>query len=96
MEIGHKPIIKSLQYQEVLCVKVPNYVNSFFVNDLTLFPFSFNDLMQYPVFPWIINDYDGSSLDLNKLSTYRKLNKPIACQIPENEEKYKMHYAVSL
>ena len=56
---------------------------------------SFNDLMQYPVFPWVINVYEGNRLDLNDVATYRKLNKPIACQKPENEEKYKMHYAVS-
>ena len=51
--------------------------------------------MQYPVFPWVINVYEGNHLDLNDVNTYRKLNKPIACQKPENEEKYKMHYAVS-
>ena len=56
---------------------------------------SFNDLMQYPVFPWVINVYEGNHLDLNDVNTYRKLNKPIACQKTENEEKYKMHYAVS-
>ena len=51
--------------------------------------------MQYPVFPWVINVYEGNHLDLNDVTTYRKLNKPIACQKAENEEKYKMHYAVS-
>lgn len=38
---------------------------------------SFNDLSQYPVFPWIIKDYTSSELDLRNESTYRDLSKPI-------------------
>ncbi|XP_065676100.1 protein FAN isoform X3 [Hydra vulgaris] len=38
---------------------------------------SFNDLTQYPVFPWIIKDYKSSILDLNNPDTFRDLTKPI-------------------
>ena len=38
---------------------------------------SFNDLNQYPVFPWVLADYTSSSLDLNQASTYRDLSKPV-------------------
>jgi len=32
---------------------------------------SFNDIAQYPVFPWVIADYDSPVLDLKKPSTFR-------------------------
>ncbi|OBS59175.1 hypothetical protein A6R68_09700, partial [Neotoma lepida] len=32
---------------------------------------SFNDLMQYPVFPFILSDYVSETLDLNDPSIYR-------------------------
>jgi hypothetical protein len=38
---------------------------------------SFNDLSQYPVFPWIIADYESDHLDLEKAGTFRDLSKPI-------------------
>lgn len=50
--------------------------------------------MQYPVFPFILSDYISDRLDLTNQNVFRKLNKPIACQKPRNEEKYKMHYQV--
>lgn len=48
--------------------------------------------MQYPVFPFVLNHYDGHNLDLHDPEIYRKLNKPIACQKMENEIKYQLHY----
>jgi hypothetical protein len=38
---------------------------------------SFNDLTQYPVFPWVISDYSSPSLDLSDPATFRDLSKPI-------------------
>jgi Beige/BEACH domain len=40
---------------------------------------SFNDLTQYPVFPWVIADYKSSHIDLEKGGpfTFRDLSKPI-------------------
>jgi hypothetical protein len=38
---------------------------------------SFHDTSQYPVFPWVIADYSSSELHLEKLETYRPLDKPI-------------------
>jgi hypothetical protein len=38
---------------------------------------SFNDLTQYPVFPWVIADYESPELDLEKAETYRDLSKPM-------------------
>lgn len=38
---------------------------------------SYNDLTQYPVFPWVLADYTSEKLDFNKASTFRDLTKPI-------------------
>ncbi|EAX92878.1 Beige/BEACH domain containing protein [Trichomonas vaginalis G3] len=38
---------------------------------------SYNDLSQYPVFPWILSDYSSEKLDLNSPASYRDLSKPI-------------------
>jgi factor associated with neutral sphingomyelinase activation len=38
---------------------------------------TFNDLTQYPVFPWVIQDYSSSKLHLDDTKSYRDLSKPI-------------------
>lgn len=38
---------------------------------------SYNDLTQYPTFPWVLADYSSEKLDINKSSTFRDLSKPI-------------------
>ena len=32
---------------------------------------------QYPVFPWILSDYESSVLDLTNPASYRDLRKPV-------------------
>lgn len=55
---------------------------------------TYQDLMQYPVFPWILSDYESSTLDLNGIENYRNLAKPIAIQHSNNEEHYVNSYNV--
>jgi len=38
---------------------------------------SLSDLSQYPVFPWILQNYDSNTIDLDDESEYRDLSKPI-------------------
>jgi factor associated with neutral sphingomyelinase activation len=38
---------------------------------------SFNDLSQYPIFPWVIFDHHGSTFDINNPKFFRDLTKPI-------------------
>jgi hypothetical protein len=38
---------------------------------------TYNDLTQYPVFPWVIADYDSDEIDLNDPKFYRDLSKPM-------------------
>uniref|UniRef100_A0A669D9D8 Lysosomal trafficking regulator n=1 Tax=Oreochromis niloticus TaxID=8128 RepID=A0A669D9D8_ORENI len=53
---------------------------------------SFNDLMQYPVFPFILRDYTNETLDLQDPNIYRNLSKPIAVQSKEKEDRYVDNY----
>ncbi|XP_041921908.1 lysosomal-trafficking regulator isoform X3 [Alosa sapidissima] len=53
---------------------------------------SFNDLMQYPVFPFILRDYTSETLDLHDSNIYRNLSKPIAVQSKEKEDRYVDNY----
>ncbi|XP_050561954.1 WD repeat and FYVE domain-containing protein 3 isoform X1 [Spodoptera frugiperda] len=53
---------------------------------------SYNDLMQYPVFPWILADYDSLELDLNDPATFRDLTKPMGAQSPERLEQFRKRY----
>ena len=38
---------------------------------------SYNDLTQYPIFPWVLADYSSEKLNFNKSSTFRDLSKPV-------------------
>ncbi|XP_028398812.1 lysosomal-trafficking regulator-like [Dendronephthya gigantea] len=53
---------------------------------------SFNDLMQYPVFPLVLADYKCDVLDLTDVAVYRDLSKPIAVQNPSRVPKYQETY----
>ncbi|RLN51280.1 hypothetical protein BBJ29_004650 [Phytophthora kernoviae] len=43
---------------------------------------TYNDLTQYPVFPWIISDYESATLDLTRRGAYRDLSKPVGALEP--------------
>uniref|UniRef100_A0A453CNX5 BEACH domain-containing protein n=1 Tax=Aegilops tauschii subsp. strangulata TaxID=200361 RepID=A0A453CNX5_AEGTS len=44
---------------------------------------SYNDITQYPVFPWIIADYQSKVLNLDDPSAFRDLSKPVGALNPE-------------
>lgn len=44
---------------------------------------TYNDLTQYPVFPWVLVDYSSPTLDLGDPNVYRDLSKPIGALNPE-------------
>ncbi|XP_057826965.2 protein SPIRRIG isoform X1 [Cryptomeria japonica] len=52
----------------------------------------YNDLTQYPVFPWVLADYKSETLDMTNPNSFRKLDKPIGCQTAEGEEEFKKRY----
>ena len=53
---------------------------------------SFNDLTQYPVFPWVLADYSSEELDLTNPKSFRDFSKPMGCQTPLREAEYKDRY----
>ncbi|KAG8229679.1 hypothetical protein J437_LFUL010268 [Ladona fulva] len=53
---------------------------------------SYNDLMQYPVFPWILADYDSEEVDLTDPASFRDFTKPMGAQSPERLEQFKKRY----
>lgn len=53
---------------------------------------TFNDLTQYPVFPWILADYTSEELDLNNPATFRDLSKPMGAQTSSRQAEYAMRY----
>ena len=44
---------------------------------------SFNDITQYPVFPWVLCDYTSPTIDLSDESVYRDLLKPVGALNPD-------------
>ncbi|KAK3935610.1 beige protein 1 [Diplogelasinospora grovesii] len=54
---------------------------------------TFNDLTQYPVFPWVLADYTSEELNLNDPATFRDLSKPMGTQTAARIPKFNMHYS---
>lgn len=44
---------------------------------------TYNDLSQYPVFPWILSDYESDKIDLDDPSVYRDLSLPVGALNPD-------------
>ena len=44
---------------------------------------TYNDISQYPVFPWIIADYKSEELDLTNPKSFRDLKKPVGALNPD-------------
>jgi hypothetical protein len=53
---------------------------------------SYNDLSQYPVFPWILKDYTSDTIDLNNPDVYRDLSKPVGVLNKKYEDYVRQKY----
>ncbi|KAL3982042.1 Beige/BEACH domain family protein [Acanthocheilonema viteae] len=53
---------------------------------------SYNDLSQYPVFPWILRDYESEDLNLTDPRFFRDLSKPMGAQNLERLEQFLKRY----
>uniref|UniRef100_U5EY84 Putative neutral sphingomyelinase n-smase activation associated factor n=1 Tax=Corethrella appendiculata TaxID=1370023 RepID=U5EY84_9DIPT len=69
----------TLQWQNGL---LSNYDYLLYLNSLA--DRTYQDLTQYPVFPWIVADYSSPELDLTDPKSFRDLTKPIGAL---NEER---------
>lgn len=54
---------------------------------------SYNDITQYPVFPWVLADYSSEVLDFNKSSTFRDLTKPVGALDSKRFEVFEDRYS---
>jgi len=70
--------------------EVSNFEYLMFIN--TIAGRSYQDLNQYPVFPWILKNYETESIDLNDATNYRDLSKPIGALNPQREAQFKERY----
>ncbi|XP_067828723.1 WD repeat- and FYVE domain-containing protein 4 [Heptranchias perlo] len=86
--LGEKGVTQKWQKGEISNFEYLMYLN-------TLAGRTYNDLMQYPVFPWILADYDSEELDLSNAKTFRDLSKPMGAQTEERKAKFiKRYYEV--
>jgi hypothetical protein len=53
---------------------------------------TFNDLTQYPVFPWVLADYTSDELDLDNPASFRDLSKPMGAQHAGRQADYVERY----
>ncbi|XP_053438461.1 lipopolysaccharide-responsive and beige-like anchor protein isoform X2 [Nycticebus coucang] len=61
--------------------EISNFEYLMFLN--TIAGRSYNDLNQYPVFPWVITNYESEELDLTLPSNFRDLSKPVGALNPK-------------
>lgn len=79
------PIMKRWQKGEI-----SNFHYLMLVN--TMAGRTFNDLTQYPVFPWVLADYTSEELDLNDPASFRDLSKPMGAQTVARQTDYMLRY----
>ena len=53
---------------------------------------TYNDLSQYPVFPWILKDYTSDELDLKNTEIYRDLTKPVGALNDKRAEELRERF----
>ncbi|CAO1392263.1 unnamed protein product [Diamesa tonsa] len=70
--------------------EISNFEYLMFLN--TIAGRTYNDLNQYPVFPWVLTNYDSRELDLSLPSNYRDLSKPIGALNPSRREYFEERY----
>ncbi|XP_045479576.1 neurobeachin isoform X4 [Harmonia axyridis] len=71
--------------------EISNFEYLMFLN--TIAGRTYNDLNQYPVFPWVLTNYDSKDLDLSQPSNYRDLSKPIGALNPNRRIYFEDRYS---
>ena len=93
-----KNYCKITDTKEILEQAIDNWINGFlntysYIMILnTLSGRTYNNLAQYPIYPWILKDYSSNEIDLNESLTYRNLSYPIYAQEEETRENLKLKY----
>ncbi|CAF4657078.1 unnamed protein product, partial [Rotaria sp. Silwood1] len=53
---------------------------------------TYNDLNQYPIFPWVLKDYTSQVLDIKNPNVFRDFSRPIGIQNPKHIDEVKFKY----
>ncbi|XP_066242463.1 lipopolysaccharide-responsive and beige-like anchor protein isoform X4 [Saccopteryx leptura] len=70
--------------------EISNFEYLMFLN--TIAGRTYNDLNQYPVFPWVITNYESEDLDLTLPSNFRDLSKPVGALNPKRAAFFAERY----
>uniref|UniRef100_A0A5F8H0X4 Lipopolysaccharide-responsive and beige-like anchor protein n=1 Tax=Monodelphis domestica TaxID=13616 RepID=A0A5F8H0X4_MONDO len=70
--------------------EISNFEYLMFLN--TVAGRTYNDLNQYPVFPWVLTNYESEELDLTLPSNFRDLSKPIGALNPKRAAFFAERY----
>ncbi|XP_053976410.1 neurobeachin isoform X9 [Hylaeus volcanicus] len=70
--------------------EISNFEYLMFLN--TIAGRTYNDLNQYPVFPWVLTNYETKELDLSLPSNYRDLSKPIGALNPSRRAYFEERF----
>uniref|UniRef100_A0A8C1U4P4 Neurobeachin a n=1 Tax=Cyprinus carpio TaxID=7962 RepID=A0A8C1U4P4_CYPCA len=70
--------------------EISNFEYLMFLN--TIAGRTYNDLNQYPVFPWVLTNYESEDLDLTLPGNFRDLSKPIGALNPKRAVFYAESY----
>uniref|UniRef100_A0A8C7JKX7 Neurobeachin n=1 Tax=Oncorhynchus kisutch TaxID=8019 RepID=A0A8C7JKX7_ONCKI len=70
--------------------EISNFEYLMFLN--TVAGRTYNDLNQYPVFPWVLTNYESEELDLTLPGNFRDLSKPIGALNPKRAVFYAERY----
>ncbi|XP_071379675.1 neurobeachin isoform X6 [Centroberyx affinis] len=70
--------------------EISNFEYLMFLN--TIAGRTYNDLNQYPVFPWVLTNYDSEELDLTLPGNFRDLSKPVGALNPKRAVFYAERY----
>uniref|UniRef100_W5LAM4 Neurobeachin like 2 n=1 Tax=Astyanax mexicanus TaxID=7994 RepID=W5LAM4_ASTMX len=76
--------------QKWVCREISNFEYLMQLN--TIAGRTYNDLSQYPVFPWVLCDYTSSVLDLEDPAVFRDLSKPIGVVNPRHAQNVREKY----
>uniref|UniRef100_UPI00358F9AE2 neurobeachin-like n=1 Tax=Myxine glutinosa TaxID=7769 RepID=UPI00358F9AE2 len=70
--------------------EISNFEYLMFLN--TIAGRTYNDLNQYPVFPWVLTNYESEELDLTLPNNFRDLSKPIGALNPKRAAFFVEHF----
>ncbi|KAM8924593.1 LOW QUALITY PROTEIN: WD repeat- and FYVE domain-containing protein 4 [Pelodytes ibericus] len=85
MLAGEKVMLQRWQKRELGNFEYLMYLNS-------LSGRTNRDLMQYPVLPWVLQDYESEALNLSDPNVFRDLSKPMGAQSSERSQKFIQRY----